>query len=141
MEIELESGEETKVPTVAEARARFDQAEGVPPHKISRAEIQPKGPPMVPLAPKPKEPVPKFIPKKVVPPVKKPVPKPVVRPDVAAQEGVKSPSPRLLLYLYSMACMHDTNDCINTVNFLNIRTPQKIVVITLKFELYGSTIE
>ena len=28
-----------------------------------------------------------------------------------------------------------------TVNFLNIRTPQKIVIITLKFEQYGSTIE
>ena len=29
----------------------------------------------------------------------------------------------------------------NTVNFLNIRTPKKFVVITLKFELCGSTIE
>ena len=28
-----------------------------------------------------------------------------------------------------------------TVNFLNIRTPKKFVVITLKFELCGSTIE
>ena len=28
-----------------------------------------------------------------------------------------------------------------TVNFLNIRTPKKFVVITLKFELSGSTIE
>ena len=28
-----------------------------------------------------------------------------------------------------------------TVNFLNIRTPKKLVVITLKFELCGSTIE
>ena len=28
-----------------------------------------------------------------------------------------------------------------TVNFLNIRKPQKFVVITLKFELRGSTIE
>ena len=28
-----------------------------------------------------------------------------------------------------------------TVNFLNIRTPKKNVVITLKFELCGSTIE
>ena len=28
-----------------------------------------------------------------------------------------------------------------TVNFLNIRTPKIFVVITLKFELYGSTIE
>ena len=30
---------------------------------------------------------------------------------------------------------------LNTVNFLNIRTPKTFVVITLKFELYGSTIE
>ena len=29
----------------------------------------------------------------------------------------------------------------HTVNFLNIWTPQKIVVITLKFETCGSTIE
>ena len=29
----------------------------------------------------------------------------------------------------------------DTVNFLNIRTPKKFVVITLKFELCGSTIE
>ena len=28
-----------------------------------------------------------------------------------------------------------------TVNFLNIRTPKKFVVINLKFELCGSTIE
>ena len=28
----------------------------------------------------------------------------------------------------------------STVNFLNIRTPKKIVVITLKFKLCGSTI-
>ena len=28
-----------------------------------------------------------------------------------------------------------------TVNFLNIWTPKKFVVITLKFELYGSIIE
>ena len=33
-------------------------------------------------------------------------------------------------------------DCYHgTVNFLNIRTPKKFVVITLKFELCGSTIE
>ena len=29
----------------------------------------------------------------------------------------------------------------NTVNFLNIRTPKKFVVISLKFELCGSTME
>ena len=30
---------------------------------------------------------------------------------------------------------------VNTVNFLNIRTPKKLVVITLTFELCGSNIE
>ena len=30
---------------------------------------------------------------------------------------------------------------VTTVNFLNIQTPKKFVVITLKFELCGSTIE
>ena len=30
---------------------------------------------------------------------------------------------------------------VNTVNFLNIRTPKIFVVITLKFELCGFTIE
>ena len=103
MEIELESGEE--VPSVSEARARFDQAEGVPPHKISRAEIQPKGPAMVPMAPKPKAPVPEFKPKKVAPPVKRPPP--IIRPDIMAPEGVKSPSPRLLISFKHG--MHDTN--------------------------------
>ena len=29
----------------------------------------------------------------------------------------------------------------NTVNFLNLQTSQKFVIITLKFELCGSTIE
>ena len=37
----------------------------------------------------------------------------------------------LALFLISMG----------TVNFLNIRTPKNFVVITLKFELCGSTIE
>ena len=31
--------------------------------------------------------------------------------------------------------------CAITVNFLNIRTPKKLIVITLKFELCGSTIK
>ena len=107
LEISMEMGpeEEAKVPTVSEARAKFDQVEGVPPKKVTKVEFQPKIPPGAPLAPKvqpkPKAPVPTHVPeefpKKVVPPAKKPVPpKPVVRPDTAAQEGVKSPSPRLL---------------------------------------------
>ena len=33
------------------------------------------------------------------------------------------------------------NQLIGTVNFLNIRTPKQFVVITLKFELCGSTTE
>ena len=32
------------------------------------------------------------------------------------------------------------NPFLTTVNFLNIRTPKQLVVITLKFELCGSTI-
>ena len=94
MEIPLESEEEGKAPTVSEARAKFDQVEGVPPKKVSRMEIQPVGPAAAPLAPKvlakPKAPVPtpvpETMPRKVVPPVKKP-----------AQP--KSPSPRLLIIL------------------------------------------
>ena len=114
LEVPIESEEETKVPTVSEARARFDQVEGVPPKKVSRVEIQPQIPPGAPVAPKvqpkPKAPVPaplpEAVPKKTVPPVRKPAPpKPVVRPETAAQEGVKSPSPRLLIVLLSMTCM------------------------------------
>ena len=36
--------------------------------------------------------------------------------------------------------MHSAENTYNTVNFLNIRTPKKFVVITLKFELCGSTL-
>ena len=36
--------------------------------------------------------------------------------------------------------VHDQKK-LDTENLLNIRTPKKIVVITLKFELCGSTIE
>ena len=44
----------------------------------------------------------------------------------------------LLLLLPSDGLHHNKG---YTVNFLNIRTPQKFIVITLKFELCGSTIE
>ena len=104
-EMELESGEETKVPTVAEARARFDQAEGVPPHKISRAEIESKGLPMAAkVKPKPKEPIaapaPEYLPRKVVPPTKKSGgPRPTEEPHITSQ-GAKSPSPRLLINMF-----------------------------------------
>ena len=37
--------------------------------------------------------------------------------------------------------MSDVWNMVATVNFLNIRTPKKFVVMTLKFELCGSTIE
>ena len=40
-----------------------------------------------------------------------------------------------------MVRLTDRLDMNNTVNFLNIRTPKEFVVITLKFELCGSTIE
>ena len=39
-------------------------------------------------------------------------------------------------------CEHPhSHEVLTTVNFLNIRTPQKFVVITLKFKLGGSPIE
>ena len=40
-------------------------------------------------------------------------------------------------HLYKFKSMGNSN----TVNFLNIQTPKTFVVITLKFEPYGSTIE
>ena len=98
--------EETKLLTLTEARARFDVEESVPKTKVSKAEIKPKSLPFVPLKPeaKPEEkapvpkPVPEFIPKKVVPPVKKPsAPKPFPKPEKVAPEGIKSPSPRLII--------------------------------------------
>ena len=102
--IEIESEDEAKMLSISEARARFDQVEGVPTKKVSRAEIQPKGPPVVPVAPKFQTkapvPVPEAVHKKVAPPVKKPVgPKPFTRPEMMPPEGVKSPSPRLLKLL------------------------------------------
>ena len=42
--------------------------------------------------------------------------------------------------LFAYLCLHLFSGHI-TVNFLNIQTPKKFVVITLKFELRGSTIE
>ena len=113
MEIPLESEEEGKAPTVSEARAKFDQVEGVPPKKVSRMEIQPVGPAAAPLAPKvlakPKAPVPTPVPetmlRKVVPPVKKPI-------------QPKSPSPRLLIIL-----LHDLH-CVkpNAVGMANTQS-------------------
>ena len=110
--IEMEIGEE-KVPTVAEARARFDQVEGVPSMKVSRVQIQPKGPPAVPLAAKlaPEvkthvpTPVPEAVLKTAVAPAKKKPPLKVAKPDTAAQTGIKSPSPRLLLICNSIDFM------------------------------------
>ena len=106
LEVPIETEEETKVPSVSEARAKFDQVEGVPPKKVTRVEIQPQVPQGTPLGPKvqpkPKAPVPEVMPKKVVPPAKRPAP--VTRPDTMAQ-GVKSPSPRLLIRIISMTCM------------------------------------
>jgi hypothetical protein len=94
METELE--EETKVPTVAEARARFDTTDSVPPKKVSKMEFKPVGPPKVPAQVQPK-PVPEFIPKKKVPPVQKPVPRPEPTPQEQPSRVTKkkkSPSPR-----------------------------------------------
>ena len=44
--------------------------------------------------------------------------------------------PRVDLSMYSIATVIQNG----TVNFLNIRTPKKFVVISLKFQLCGSTI-
>ena len=49
-----------------------------------------------------------------------------------------------LVPCYELPVDHATKQrvtCQNIVNFLNIRTPKIFVVITLKFELCGSTIE
>ena len=101
LEVPVEE-EETKVPSVSEARAKFDQVEGVPPKKVTRVEIKPQVPQGTPLGPKvqpkPKAPVPEVMPKKVVPPAKRPAP------------GVKSPSPRLMIMILSMTCM-PTMEC------------------------------
>ena len=110
--VEMELEEETKLLTMAEARAIFDKEEGVPPTRVSQVKIQPKGPPAFPIAPKMKPeqkapvptPVPEIMPKKVVPPAKKPVPpKPVAKPEKVAPEGVKSPSPRFLIISFRTA--------------------------------------
>ena len=84
--MEIDSEEEPKIPSMAEARLKFDVPDqGAPPKKVSKVELKPKGQPK----PQPK-PVPEFIPKKVVPPVQKPAPpKPEPKP-----KKKKSPSPR-----------------------------------------------
>ena len=106
--MDMELGEESKLPTVAEARARFDRVEGVLPAKVSHIELHPV---VLPAAQKVESkakapvptPVPEVTPKKILPSAKKPAPvKPAAIPETAAQEGVKSPSPRLLTYLYSI---------------------------------------
>ena len=111
MEVDLE--DDTKLLTLAEARARFDQEAVQPPKHIARVDMQPKGPPAAPVVVKFKpgqeevapKPVPEVIPKKVMPPVKKPAPpKPLAKPEKMAPEGVKSPSPRLLMHSYIIIC-------------------------------------
>ena len=104
--MELESGDETKIPTVAEARARFDQAEGVPPHKVSRSEIEPAGLPRAKVQPKPREPaapVPEYTPKKVEAPGQKPE-KTTEKP-YTKQEEKKSPSPRSLMKMFKIGSL------------------------------------
>ena len=111
MEADLE--EETKLLTLAEARARFDQEAVQPQKHTTQVEMQPKGPPAAPVGVKFKpgleevapKPVPEVMPKKVMPPVWKPVPpKPLAKPEKMAPEGVKSPSPRLLMHSYIINC-------------------------------------
>lgn len=83
MEVDME--EEVKLPTPAEARAKFDTMDAAPvPKKVSKVEFQPTGPPMVPV-----EANKQAKPAQRVPP--KPAPKPEQAPKLQ-----KSPSPRLL---------------------------------------------
>lgn len=109
--MEIEPEEETKIPSVAEARARFDTTDAAPPKKVSKIDFKPAGPPKVPVAARvpveakvPPKPVPEFIPKKTFPPVEKPVPKPEpAKPEQPVRITKKSPSPRCLaIYLLSM---------------------------------------
>lgn len=81
--MEVEPEEETKLPTVAEARAMFDATDAAPPKKVSKMEFKPAGPAKVPVAAPPK-PVPEVIPRKVVPPAQ----------EVPERTTKKSPSPR-----------------------------------------------
>ena len=87
--MELESDEEIKIPTMAEAKAKFDVRDAGPtPKKVSKVEFKPQGP----FKPEPK-PVPEFVPKKVVPPVQKPLP-PKTEPKPTK---IKSPLPRCII--------------------------------------------
>ena len=47
----------------------------------------------------------------------------------------------LIAYLFTMHQTVPDQEDFYTANFLNTRTPKAFVVITLKFELCGSTIE
>ena len=94
--MEIDSEEEAKVPSMTEARARFDTTDAATPRKVSKIEMKPTGPAKVPVGPKMQpKPVPETMPKKVVPPVnKKPTPS---KPEPMTQDQawkVKSPSPR-----------------------------------------------
>lgn len=105
--MDIELAEESKLPTVAEARARFDLVEGILPAKVSHIEphpvVLPAAQKVESKAPAP-TPVPEVTPKKKLPSAKKPAPvKPAARPDTAAQEGVKSPSPRLPTFIFSQS--------------------------------------
>ena len=109
-EVTMELEEDTKVLTIAEARARFDQIDGMPVSKVSQKEVEPVGLPFAPKV-KPEQkvpvpaPVPEVLPKKVIPPVKKPTPlKPFVPQEKPVPKAVKSPSPRLLRFLI-FSCM------------------------------------
>lgn len=91
--MEVDSEEETKAPTVSEARARFDQPDTAPTKKVSKVQIQPKGPPMAPVG----APVTEWVGQKVEPPVQKPTPPaPARKPEqpMRTELNVKSPSPR-----------------------------------------------
>ena len=107
--MEMEMEEDSKLPTMAEAIAIFDQREGVPTKKLPPVEIQPKELPSSPVVPrfqpKVKAPVetlvPEVIPQKVVPPAKTLAAalKLFVPPETTTQV-LKGPSPRLLIILF-----------------------------------------
>lgn len=95
MEIE---DEEVKMPTPAEARAKFDVMDAAPtPKKVSKAEFKPAAPPMVPVAAK-KQPKPV-----TVQPSQRVPPRPAPKPEQPSRVQKKSPSPRLM-HDYYVAC-------------------------------------
>ena len=87
--------EEIKIPTPAEARAKFDATDAAPtPKKVSKAEFKPTAPPMAKVPPK-KEPKPVAVqPTQRAPPMT--APKLSAKQEQPRRQQKKSPSPRLM---------------------------------------------